>query len=326
MKDIEIQNIINEYTLKLQMKEMEIKHKDQLLQMLQANPPEQEPNIKLTISEKPKKSKIQLIPAEEIQISKIDKKETTMDLLKRERKNAITIENFIDEFINNPNQNPNITTIHYKNQEIKVLKSVKPSDYSNGISFAVKQICKLIDQLPHNQRPIYCSDERRRKFYIFTNNGWIKSNDENSINQIIEQLIRASFKILQCCLYNITKFQPKNPFLCIGDYEEELEKKTERALTYKKELEQFQNTFCKLFRDTYKKTFYDWIDKNERSKITIAVMCDNETMEKATDKLKIQLSSITTIDKKKYIEEKETAKVESDSEIEYDNENDEEWD
>jgi hypothetical protein len=45
MKDAEIQNIINEtlklqmkvneYTLKLQMKELEIKHKDELIAMLQ---------------------------------------------------------------------------------------------------------------------------------------------------------------------------------------------------------------------------------------------------------------------------------------------------
>jgi hypothetical protein len=35
MKDLEIQNIINEYTLKLQLKETELKHKDEIIYLLQ---------------------------------------------------------------------------------------------------------------------------------------------------------------------------------------------------------------------------------------------------------------------------------------------------
>lgn len=320
MKDIEIQNIINEYNLKLQMKDLEIKHKEDMIQMLQKTHHqnvEEQPNVKMVITEKPKANKIQLVPVTENKPIET-KKETTIEYLMRERKNAITIETFIQKYLSNPQYNKFIKTISYNGNDYTMLSSVKDADITKAS--ALKQICKVMDKIPHNQRPIFCSDERRHKFYILTNEGWIKSNNEEEIDKLLNKLVNSSYWLLSSSLNNIIKQIPASPFLTEDSFAHQLEKGCEIAINYKQQLDTFNSTFCRMFKTNYNISFEKW-NGDIKNKLTIAIM---ETQEYAKEKIKIQLSKITTATTTKYIEEVEEQTAESDEE-EYDNEKDEEW-
>lgn len=171
MKDAEIQNIINEYTLKLQMKDLEIKHKDELITMLQNKP-------QLVIQEMPKQ-----VIAETIEIPKETNKPKlpVKECLEKYLSNAPTIEKcrsnlYKDEY------NSYITEIDVQDKPMNILNvnRFKINDFeSTGVSNAISIIEKFFDKFDENMLPFYCSDKRRNILYIKTNDGWIKETKQN---------------------------------------------------------------------------------------------------------------------------------------------------
>ena len=168
-------------------------------------------------------------------------------------------------------------------------KYIIPQDYINGPSFVSKQICKLINKLPYNKCPIYCSDDRRNKFFIFTKKGWLKSNDDDEIDKIMSKLVYDSYKIIHKALTNLARFRPFD-----------------------------------WYKANYKRVYgmpYDEIAHTMFNKVQLIMMNIVEEREKAAAKLKIELSKITSNKKAKYVEEKETF-IDIDLESEYNCEDD----
>lgn len=234
LRDMEIR----EYIIKLQLK-------DEIIDALRQKPfvPPPPPQIDPTSPQNSTKS-----------ISKLD-------FLKKERKHAIPIETIITDYLYNTDYNDNLQIVGIKDEEFVIPKSVVSDDYSSGSSYIVKQICKVIDKLPEEQKPIYSSDKRRHTFFIFTNDGWIKSSETEKIDEYMEKLINASYRAIL------------NAFITFN-YMDKV----------------FNNHFPTIFNRVYSKEYNTWCDKAEKSKILLYLINDKENRAKAIDKLKIQLS------------------------------------
>jgi hypothetical protein len=166
MKENDIQNIINEYNLKLQMKDLEIKHKDDIIEMLRNKP-------QLIIQEKE-------IVNEIVEITK--PKLPVKECLEKYLKNAPTIETCKSKLFKE-DYNSYITEIDIEDKPINILSitNFKISDFNNsGINNAVSIIKNLFKQFDTNELPFYCSDKKRNILYIKTNDGWIKETKQNA--------------------------------------------------------------------------------------------------------------------------------------------------
>lgn len=274
LKDIEIQNIINEYTLKLQMKDNEIKHKDELIAMLrhqttqQPQQPLQQQTAPVSNHFEPvKQNNINMVIHEKT-TNQQPKQESTLDMLKRERKDAITIEEFIDDYLFTDN-NPYIYIGELDNKDYILPVNIKKNDYKS--QFLVTQICKTFETIPKQMSPIFCSDERRHKFYILTNDGWIKSNEEESINKIITNLVFKSAKVISQAFLNIFDLQARTDI-------------------------NFKNFFKKKYNMPCEVFMYD-----HKPELTSKLLYDKTLI----DKLKIALSTMTSSKSKKYVPESE---------------------
>lgn len=224
MKDIEIQNIINEYTLKLQMKDMEIKYKDDMIKMLQQGIQKvEEPNIKMVITEKPT-NKIQLVPpVEEIPI--IDEKKETIvekssnislkEKINQHFSNAPTFQHCYKTLLKLPEYNNYLIELNGDTDKIVLsTEYFKPHQYQdNGVDNAVKIISNFFTSFENNKLPFYCSDKQRKVLYIKNDDGWIKSTDnENDFDKEILNLAKFALSSVSKAMYgtiNIFKDKQK---------------------------------------------------------------------------------------------------------------------
>lgn len=157
-----------EYEFKLQISELQnqLKMKDMELQFLKT-----QTNIANNV--------VQSVPT----VSNF-KKVSILDKLNK--RNAMTIEDF-KPYLMNPDYNPYIISIDGK----LFPKSIYRDDYNQYIY--CDAICKTLLKIPINERPIYCSDVRRRQFYIKTdNNVWIK--DDSLIEKLLLDLTLVAFR------------------------------------------------------------------------------------------------------------------------------------
>jgi hypothetical protein len=175
IKELEMKNIISEFTLKLQLSEMKLNEPKISI------PQNTENNIQLVITTPTKEE------------DKIVTKETTLDKLNKRTK-AMTIEYFKNNCLNDETFNTFIQSVSFNNVDDFMLpKSIEPSDYSDYI--VVDVVCKTLNNIPTKERPIYCSDVRRRHFYIKTEEGWIKHN-EDTTNKILQDLFWSAYKVI----------------------------------------------------------------------------------------------------------------------------------
>lgn len=304
---LELENQLKIKDLELQMKDLEIKHLKEINLMLK-NEQQVKPslnksnNISVSITEKQ---------------PNVFSKAGISDLLKKERSEVISIEDFIKEYLKNPTYNNYLKTTLFNNEELIVSKNVTVSDYNKNLF--VTQICNLLNKIPHNKRPIYCSNIRLHKFYIYSNGKWLEPNDEEN-DKLIKNLINELSGVLTKSLGSIIKQNPKNPKHCCDDnynYDNDEYKK------YEKQKYKFNN----FFKNMYNLDYEVWDDKHKMNIITHLIN-DEDELNKLTKSLKIELSKITSVDKEDYVISQETIKEEIivDEEEEYDNENDPEWD
>jgi hypothetical protein len=209
LKDNEIQNIINEYTLKLQMKDIEIKHKNDTIEMLKTNlhqskTEEENSNIKMVVTEKIKNEDIN-IPT---------KKLYTKECLEKYMEKAPTIETY-KSYLFKEDYNKYITEIDIDGKPANILnvQSFKVSDYkNNGVNNAISIIEELFIKFNSNELPFYCSDKKRNILHIKTNNGWIKETKENidEFNKLLLDLAKNALWSVQNALGTTDTIYTKN--------------------------------------------------------------------------------------------------------------------
>jgi hypothetical protein len=180
MKELQYQLKIQELENKLTMKELEIQNIKLQYQQPKINiPQEQTNNVQLIIKE---------------QKDKIIKKETTLEKLNKRTK-AMTITDFQENYLNDDTFNPFITEINFKDEPLILPKSINPNDYGDYI--VVDFICKTLNNIPPEERPIYCSDDRRHHFYVKTNDGWLKYKQNKEVkHDILKILFWTGYKII----------------------------------------------------------------------------------------------------------------------------------
>jgi hypothetical protein len=202
MKENEIQNIINEYTLKLQMKDLEIKHKDDIILSLQKQLQQQQ--IQRPVEQHPEEEQpVQLIITEQPNA----KRPSVKTSLEIEFKNSPSIEKCYKELINTPEHNNFIQSVELPDEtEVNILNPDKSrlSYYQNSsnISTAIEIIKGFIKTFSKQELPFYCSDKRRNVLHLKTENGWIKETEDNK-NEFDNHLLQfgrsALFSITNCC-------------------------------------------------------------------------------------------------------------------------------
>lgn len=216
-----------------------------------------------------------------------ESKETLLDTLNK-KTNVITIEYFQEQCLTDIDINPYIQNIKYNNEIIVIPKYITLEDYSDYIP--IDLICKTLEKIPQEKRPIYCSDVRRRHFYIKTKDGWIKPN-ETQINEIIEKLYWSAYSIIGKAFGQLKQIS-KN----INIYEK---------IYHKNNLDDRAELNChRILLTLYPQT-------KEEKKLHYA-------------KLKVKLSEMTNDKDTGYIIDKKNSSNEDFNEEEYDNEYDEE--
>ena len=159
MKEKEIERIINEYTLKLQMKDLEIKHKDEIIEFLQNKPKEEPNNIQLLVQEKPK---LAVVDENVSQLSNEEDKKLKLPIkqcLLQYRADAPSFENCTREFFCDANCNKFIKVVDFIG-EYKILKEefIKQGGNQADCISAVEEILKsYFRQYEKNKQPFYCS-------------------------------------------------------------------------------------------------------------------------------------------------------------------------
>lgn len=320
LKDLELQRLKTEYELKIQ-------HKDEIISILkqqQQPPTSSSNNIKFNIEEKLpfKKHKINLTPdnncdikpnnAKPNEVSKL----STKDFLNKQRKNAQSIEDFMESYICNNDHNKISILSYFQNQPIHTPKYIQSPDYPDDFtSYYVNQICNRINELPQNEKPIYCSDKRRHHFYIKTNSGsWVKDNAE--VDKILKTMIDTYYKTLLTLFTNMLRIKPEKPFLTDETYQELLEQNHPEAIKYRREY----SSYNAWFKQTYNLTLEKYENNTHFPKIMLRFFVD---FDRVVDKLKIALSSITGDKSEKYVDLGELKSVEEEEEeSDYDCEND----
>jgi hypothetical protein len=272
MKDLKIIDLENQ----LKIKELEIQNiKLEYQQPKITIPQEQSNNIQLVI-----KSPIK-------QKDKIIKKETTLEKLNKRTK-AMTITYFQENYLNNDSFNPFITEINFKDEPLILPKSINPNDYGDYI--IVDVICKTLNNIPPEERPIYCSDNRRRHFYVKTDEGWIKYKQNNEVkHDILKILFWTSYKIIYRAFTINLKEHPY----------------------YKWLLDKF-----------YKKDNYDDKDDINVMNIIKAIYPNKDDQDLYYSKFYVKLSEITNDKNNEYKQDKSNKNEESDWSSDNDNNND----
>jgi hypothetical protein len=263
-----------EMQMKLKEMEMEMKFKEQQMQMQMM---QLQMQLGTNVIES-KKDKVKPV---------LEKKETTLDILNN-RKNAMTIEYFQEHCLNDEDINPCIQSVSIKNNDFLFPKYISYNDYSNYIPVDV--ICKTLQNIPVDERPIYCTDEKRKQFYIKTNNGWLKASDKE-LNTIIEELYWKGYRVINNAISNLIIQNGKH-----------------------------KNT--NIYQLVYQTSNYD--DKAQVGVFRILKELYPEKKDRRThyNKLKTKLSEMTNTCYE--INETDKIKADDESEIEYDNEQDEE--
>lgn len=197
MKEMEL--IIKEMEQQMKIKELE----SQLyIQQLQTQMQYQINNTQLL-----KIQQLETSQSNPIQLSiteKKDKKKCILDMLNN--RNSMTIEHFQDQCLNDEELNPYIQSVQTNDGVFIFPKYISVNDYSKYIPVDV--ICKTLRHIPIDERPIYCSDVRRRHFYIKTENGWLKPTDKET-NTTIENLYWKAFKVIQGSFQKLLAQQSK---------------------------------------------------------------------------------------------------------------------
>lgn len=268
-----------EMQMKLKEMEMEMKFKEQQMQ-IQMMQMQMQLGTNVIESKKDKVKPVLAIVKE--------KKETILDILNN-RKNAITIEYFQEHCLNDENINPCIQNVSINNNNFLFPTYISYNDYSNYISIDV--ICKTLQNIPADERPIYCTDEKRKQFYIKTNNGWLKAS-EKELNTIIEELYWKGYKVINTALSNLL-------------------------------IQNGKHKKINIFQQVYQTSNYD--DKALISVFRILKELYPEKNDRRThfNKLKTKLSELS--DKDYEIDETDKINADDESEIEYDNEQDEKY-
>jgi hypothetical protein len=125
LKDMEIKNIINEYTLKLQMKDLELKQKDEIIAILQTTATTKQPNILPNIQPNVDLPNVDLQITEKDCASVASKSSTTKitdKVLNVKLPNAFTIENCYKELLYNDEYNTYITTVNVEDKKCQFAK------------------------------------------------------------------------------------------------------------------------------------------------------------------------------------------------------------
>lgn len=330
LKDAEIQRMKIEYELKSQ-------HKDEIIALLKQQPPavqiQPKNNVDLIVQEKPQKGKINLIPAPQPQPIQ----EETGNEMKGYRNNAINIETFIDNYIKNPNEHKLTMISHYKNKPITIPKYVNSNELPSNIkTFYVNTICNLLNKIPMEKRPIFCSDERRKTFYIKTNGTWV--NDINTVNKFIEQLVMEIKSQILTSIQTLDTLIPKKPpcyahvkeLLNDGDEQNKLGTLSEEL----KNAQQYDKEYC-LFGDWFKSLYNMSIEKyigietptsHKQSLIIFHFQMDRDLIPETADKLTSKLNEMTCKSPKHYKALKDEPAVKKcKSEDEYDCEQDDDY-
>ena len=115
-------------------------------------------------------------------------------MLKRTRPDAITLTQFLTEYLIDEAYNPTIQLVGIGPNEDDVLLPKEIPDNSSYLN--IQQICKTLNNIKPEIRPIYCSDERRRQLYINTDEGWIAPSNEDEIDRILIDFFKRSQPIL----------------------------------------------------------------------------------------------------------------------------------
>lgn len=299
-------------------KDETIKNKDEIIAMLKQqlnNNKQIENNVNLNVKEK-FRTKINLLPVE---VEKPLKKMTTMEML-CERKNAPSIEDLFDEEMLIEKYGTKTT---FKKKSLYIAKYIYAEDYGDKFSFWTNYMCKIINDLPKNERPIYCSNQRLHHFYIKSNNEWIKETD--NVDALLLNIITLNYDNLLLLFTNVTKNVPVNPYPCMDtqDFEKLLQNQNERALTYEADI----NKYGEWFHNIYKNSYFEWIggDRPRKSRTNTfgTIFMDKEDLKKLLGKVKIALSNICADKEVKYVEEKKYIEEEEEEEKqEYDWEKD----
>jgi len=266
MKEKEIERIINEYTLKLQMKDLEIKHKDEIIEFLQNKPKEEPNNIQLLVQEKPK---LAVVDENVSQLSNEEDKKLKLPIkqcLLQYRADAPSFENCTREFFCDANYNKFINVVDFIG-EYKILKEefIKQGGNQADCISAVEEILKsYFRQYEKNKQPFYCSDSKRHILYIKTNDGWIKPTDDNEA-----QFDKYILNFARCALYSVQRII-HNTYELFKDKQQD-------------------------FKRIYQLHFSDWIKdhKNEISGVYSIYDTDDECIRKMIKNTKIILSKLS---------------------------------
>jgi len=173
----ELLQIIRDLEAELKLKNEIIKMKDDVIETLK----HQLSHISDKPKEQPKTKPTQI-------------KVTTVDTLKQEHNEAVTIEDFYESYFKDENYNKYIKNVDGCGFTY-IYKSIKPEDYiSNSDASVVDLICSAVNALPVNKRPFFCSDKKRCHFYVNTRNkGWIDCyEDMKQLDNYLVYLIKYS--------------------------------------------------------------------------------------------------------------------------------------
>jgi hypothetical protein len=106
-------------------------------------------------------------------------------------KDAINFEEiFTREYILNENFNKYVMYYDKLLLMKKIDHDMLPSPYKFGSDF----FCSGFNEIDHHKKPLVCSDAKRGKFYLRTENKWIKVEKHELIDRIWNRLITVMFK------------------------------------------------------------------------------------------------------------------------------------
>lgn len=208
IKENEIQSIINEFTLKLQMKDLEIKHRDETIAMLrnQLQQPTKVAEKVVEVQQQKPTPNLDLVINE---VPPTKSKRPLKQALETDFQNAPTIEK-CKEFLLMEQHNCFIQTVGHNDEEVPILHQdkIRRTEFDlQNTSIAIQLIKSFVASLPKNELPFYCSDKRRHVLHLKTQNGWMKETEENKIefDKLILNFGKSVLFSIQTCLFNTNK-------------------------------------------------------------------------------------------------------------------------
>jgi uncharacterized protein YdcH (DUF465 family) len=225
LKDIEIENL-----------KSQIKMKDEFINILRTHPQEgTKPPTTLPITKKPSSKQV----IENLEIS---------------RKDAPTIQEYLDTECYNDEINKAFKGIQMENKSTDKLKHLghydkknnyalvpKTTDgilpYSSYSNLIINVFCGMINNTEKHLCPIYCSDVKRKVFYVKTDEGW-KKFDDDEFHQVQEKIIKridnlaydAQRNARILCQYHYSNYKKVYPY-GLSQYEDKYEPRHTYAYT-----------------------------------------------------------------------------------------------